>query len=75
MTLSHQSKKIRTDIYNLGLITTTLFISTACGVKGPPLPPIPVTPAQSELPRNAGPNPEVEPTPKPSPQEGAGSVM
>lgn len=47
-------------------LSLVVGVFAACGVKGPPLPPVPATPQQSEV----APSPRPSPSPSPSPGPG-----
>jgi hypothetical protein len=55
------------------LFTLSLFASWACGVKAPPLPPLPVTPQQADRQEEEekSPSPQLSPQASPSPSVGA----
>jgi predicted small lipoprotein YifL len=58
------NKKIFLILASIQLVA----LLSGCGVKGLPLPPLPVTPQQADLQQNRTPQPITSPAPSPSPQ-------
>ncbi|MBC7693391.1 MAG: hypothetical protein H7222_16620 [Methylotenera sp.] len=63
----------RSNLLCIGLLLSLLVVDTSCGVKGPPLPPVPATAEQSDAVNSIrpAPSPNAEPSAVPTPEPSA----